>query len=188
MNRSLRSAYDVDGRRKYLNRSEGKKFLELAIQLPKAKALFCLTIYYTGCRITEALNLEGRNLDSAMKAALIRSLKKRDKKHIRRIPIPEFLAQELMAIAPSGKDQRLWRFSRTTGWRIIKGVMKNANISGLHATTKGLRHGFGVRGVLGHIPINLIQNWLGHADVATTIIYLDVQDEEERELMERMWR
>jgi len=182
-----RSAYDREGRRKYLSRAEGQKFLERVVQLPKLDALFCLTIYYTGCRISEALNLRKRDLDKEMKAVLIRSLKKRGRRDIRRIPIPEFLAIELLNFTNPQSDERIWNFSRTTAWRIIKSLMKAAEISGVHATAKGLRHGFGVRGVLGLVPLSLIQNWMGHADSSTTAIYLAVQDDEERALIERTW-
>jgi integrase/recombinase XerD len=184
---SVRSAYDREGRRKYLSRAEGHKFLEQVVQLPKPDALFCLVLYYTGCRISEALGLCWSDFDSEMNVVLIRSLKKRGRKEIRRIPVPEFLVRELMNAALAEGGQQIWPFSRTKGWRIIKSAMKGAGISGIHATTKGLRHGFGVRGALGQIPVSLIQGWMGHADSATTAIYLAVQDEEERALIEKTW-
>jgi len=118
---------------------------------------------------------------------LIRSLKKRGRKDVRRIPVPEFLATELRTFATAGENEVFWAFSRTKGWRIIKSVMIAAGISGIHATTKGLRHGFGVRGALEQIPVSLIQTWMGHADSTTTAIYLAVKDEEERALIERTW-
>jgi len=185
---SARGAYDAEGRRKYLSRTEGQKFLKQAALLPKQDALFCLTIYYTGCRISEALGLRSQDIDLEMNAIRIRSLKKRERKEIRRIPVPKFLANELMSLAATGRGELIWSFSRTTGWRLIKRVMKAAGISGIHATTKGLRHGFGVRGAMVQIPVSLIQNWMGHSDPSTTAIYLAVRDEEERELIEKTWR
>lgn len=187
MKRRAESAYDVEGRRKYLSRTEGGKFVQHATGLPKSQALFCLTLYYTGCRISEALALRCHDIESEMNVILIRSLKKREKREIRRIPVPEFLVKELTGIANPEDNSLLWPFSRTTGWRIIKDVMKAAKISGIHATTKGLRHGFGVRGVMMQIPTSLIQNWMGHADPSTTAIYLAVKDEEERTLIEKTW-
>ena len=65
--------------------------------------------------------------------------------------------------------------------------MNEAGISGIHATPKGLRHGFGVRAAMAGIPVTKIQKWMGHADIANTAIYLDVKDEEDRELMSRTW-
>jgi integrase/recombinase XerD len=184
---SARSAYDREGRRKYLTRAEGQRFLEQVVRLSRPHALFGLTLYYTGCRITEALSLRPENLDSDTNVIRIQSLKKRRRKEVRRIPLPEFLVTELRNAGASDESQRFWPFSRTTGWRIIKRVMGDAGISGIHATTKGLRHGFGVRGALEQIPVSLIQNWMGHADSTTTAIYLDVQDEEERALIEKTW-
>ena len=65
--------------------------------------------------------------------------------------------------------------------------MAVAEISGLHASPKGLRHGFGVQAVRSGVPLNLLQRWLGHADIATTAIYADVMGAEEREIAARMW-
>lgn len=45
----------------------------------------------------------------------------------------------------TGKTALLWPFSRVMGWKHVKAVIQAANIGGLHATPKGLRHGFGVR-------------------------------------------
>jgi site-specific recombinase XerD len=68
-----------------------------------------------------------------------------------------------------------------------KTVMEEAVIRSLPATPKGLRHGFGVHGVMSGIPLNLIQRWLGHADIATTAIYTNVLGPEERSIAARMW-
>jgi len=184
---SARSAYDREGRRKYLTPTEGRRFLDQVVNQPKPEALFCLVLYYTGCRISEALSLRSNNLDAETNVVRIQSLKKRGRKEIRRVPVPEFLATALRNFVMAGEGQPFWLFSRTTGWRIIKRVMLAARISGIHATTKGLRHGFGVRGALEQIPVSLIQIWMGHADSTTTAIYLAVQDDEERALIEKTW-
>lgn len=187
MRSGTKSPYDAGGRRKYLSRAEGRKFVQCTTTIAKAQAFFCLTIYYTGCRISEALALRRSDIDQEMKVILIRSLKKRGRTEIRRIPAPEFLIVGLLSIAPANPSKPLWQFSRTTAWRLIKRVMKAAQISGIHATTKGLRHGFGVRGALMQVPASIIQGWMGHADPSTTAIYLAVKDEEERALIEKTW-
>jgi integrase len=186
--RTEMSAYDGEGRRKYLSREEGKRFMSQAALMPLHKALFCLTIYYTGCRISEAVNLTKMDLEKDQKLIRIHTLKKRTKQEIRRLPIPEFLIDGLVKLASESASERIWDFHRTTGWRTVKAVMAAAEISGIQATTKGLRHGFGVRGALESIPVSVIRDWMGHADSETTAIYLDVKDDEERELMGRMWK
>ena len=37
------------------------------------------------------------------------------------------------------------------------------------------------------MPLNLLQRWLGHADIATTAIYADAMGPEERAIAARMW-
>lgn len=188
MTQGTYSAYDNEGRRKYLTRAEGKAFRQSARKLPQAEALFCLTVYYTGMRISEALALTVEDVDSSTGTVRVRSLKKRAKREYRRLPVPDKLLSGLRLLSGTQPEQPLWAFSRTTAWRIIKRVMDDAGIAGIHATTKGLRHAFGVRGALAQIPLSLLQLWFGHSQSATTAIYLDVRDDEERQLMKRTWK
>ena len=188
MSRENYSAYDHEGRRKYLTHTEGRRFLKCARRMGRAEALFCMTIYYTGMRISEALALTVQDVDHATGAVRIRSLKKREQREFRRIPVPNSLLSGLRQLAGDKPEEALWQFSRTTGWRIIKHVMSEAEIKGIHATPKGLRHGFGVRGAIAKIPLNLLQLWFGHSQSATTAIYLEVKDDEERTLIQRTWK
>ena len=188
MSRENYSAYDHEGRRKYLTHEEGKRFLKCARRQPRPEALFCMTLFYTGIRISEALALTARDIDHATGTIRIRSLKKRKRREFRRIPVPNSLLLGLRQLAHTNAEAPLWPFSRTKGWRIIKHVMSAAEITGIHATAKGLRHAFGVRGAIAKIPLNLLQQWFGHSQSATTAIYLAVKDEEERALMQRTWK
>ena len=74
-----------------------------------------------------------------------------------------------------------------TGWRAVHKVMTAAGLTGPHASPKGLRHGFGVRAVSEGISLNLVQKWLGHAQLTTTAIYADAPGEEEQSIAARMW-
>lgn len=180
-------AYDCEGRRKYLNKAEGLRFLASVKKLHDEERAFCQLIYYTGCRISEALALTKLDFDPDTAVIIFTTLKRRNRKHRRRIPIPEDLCKSIRSIASKSKEDQLWKISRTTAWRIIKRVMKEAQIEGIHATPKGLRHGFGVRAALNQIPLTQISIWMGHSDISTTSIYLDVRDEEERELIMKTW-
>ena len=57
--------------------------------------------------------------------------------------------------------------------------MARAGVRGPQASPKGLRHGFGVAAVTAGVPLNLVQKWLGHAQLSTTAIYADAVGEEE---------
>ncbi|HRD76437.1 MAG TPA: tyrosine-type recombinase/integrase, partial [Hyphomicrobiaceae bacterium] len=52
---------------------------------------------------------------------------------------------------------------------------------------KGLRHAFGLHAIRCGVPLNLVQRWLGHASITTTVIYLQALGPEEREFAARMW-
>ena len=179
------SAFDGNGRRKYLNAAENERFLAATSKVGAEMEAFSLFLYYTGCRISEALALRFDDIQLEEGIVAIRTLKRRRKKVVRRIPIPALLLEKLKVVDAS--EDRIWTCSRTTAWRWIRRVMALANVAGAQASPKGLRHGFGVRAVLNDVPLNKIKTWMGHAKLSNTEIYLDVQDEEERTLMTRTW-
>jgi integrase/recombinase XerD len=74
-----------------------------------------------------------------------------------------------------------------TGWRAVHAVMAAADLDGPQTSPKGLRHGFGVAAVSAGIPLNLVQKWLGHAQLTTTAIYADAVGAEEKDIARRMW-
>lgn len=85
------------------------------------------------------------------------------------------------------QDAPLWSYSRTTTWWQVAAVLDAAGIAGPQASPKDLRHGFGVQAVSAGIPLNLVQKWLGHAQLSTTAIYADAVGAEEQAIMARMW-
>ncbi len=181
--------FDRQGRRKYLNTHERRAYLQAIQNEPDAPCrAFCLTLFYTGCRISEALNLTSERIDLTGKAIVFETLKRRKRGCFRAVPVPEALTDLLRELV-SGKtaDAKVWGFSRTTGWRLIKTKMKQARVNGTMACPKGLRHGHGIACVSGKVPLTMIQKWLGHARMETTAIYLDVSGDEERELAKRLW-
>jgi integrase/recombinase XerD len=38
------------------------------------------------------------------------------------------------------------------------------------------------------VPLNMVQKWLGHAQLTTTAIYADAIGAEEQSIMHRMWQ
>ncbi len=187
------SLYSPEGRRKYLNGEERRRFIAAAMRAPPEVRTFCLTLAYSGCRISEALNLTAYDVEVADGLIAVRSLKKRGKLAVRQIPAPPSLLADLAEvhrladIYPSEPARRLWTWRRTRAWQLVKAVMAAASVYHLPASPKGLRHGFGVHAVLSGVPLTMIQKWLGHANIATTAIYLDVLGPEERAIAERMW-
>ena len=73
-----------------------------------------------------------------------------------------------------GQEQLLLSMSRATAWRMVKRVMDRAGIKGKQATSKGLRHGFGIAMLSGEkaLPISILRDLMGHSDSKITEIYL----------------
>jgi integrase/recombinase XerD len=187
------SLYTAAGRRKYLNADERSRFLAASIQCARAdQRTLCLTLAYTGCRISEALGLTASCIEREGGFISIRTLKKRRGiVVIREVPVPVELLDAIAAahgIENMDPDARLWKLCRSRAWQLVKEVMKAARIApGIHATPKGLRHGFGLHALRSGVPINLVKRWLGHARLETTEIYLQAVGTEEREIAARMW-
>lgn len=144
---------------------------------------------FSGCRISEALSLTSESVDFITGHVVIRCLKKRGDIIFRAVPLPPHYLKMLQSFCRSGDHEQglLWPWSRMTGYRHVRKVMCDAGICGSYASPKGLRHAFGVRAIQTGIPLNLVQRWLGHADIKTTTIYTNVMGPEEREIAARMW-
>jgi integrase/recombinase XerD len=181
--------FNFDGQRKYLTRTETDNFLREAHKENPQTYAFCWILATTGCRISEALSLSARHIDFEAKHIIIESLKKRRKNVFRAVPLPLKQLERLKHWIVDGTlgNERLWTWSRMTAYRRVIEVMRKARIFGPWATPKGLRHGFGIRAVQSGIPLNLVQRWLGHADMKTTAIYASAMGPEEREIAARMW-
>ncbi len=188
--------YDSHGSRKYLTPSERQDFMRASEATLQQVSTFCGTLAYTGCRISEALALTADRVDLQDGVVIIESLKKRRKGVYRAVPVPTAFLDTLDRVhnltaarqsEDGGKSIHLWPWSRVTGWRYVCAVMDAAGISGLHASPKGLRHGFGIKAVVSQVPLNLVQRWLGHAQLTTTAIYADAIGPEERQIAARMW-
>lgn len=70
--------FDRRGNRKYLNGAERQAFQLAAFkELDATRRAFALTLYNTGCRISEGLNLTAGRVDLANKAIVFETLKRR---------------------------------------------------------------------------------------------------------------
>jgi len=181
--------YDFLGRRKYLTPDERSRFLKASEGAAPRVQTFCSALAHSGCRISEALALTAARVDRTGGALVIESLKKRRKGIYRAVPVPRSLLDLLTRVHDLDVlgQQRLWTWSRTTAWRRVREIMEAAEIRGVYATPKGVRHGFGIKAVTSEVPLNMAQKWLGHSRIATTAIYTDAIGAEEQRIAEKMW-
>lgn len=187
------------GERKYLNREERQAFKMSALYMEPSVQTFCLMIYYTGCRLGEALEVTPNRLDYDGQRVLLRTLKqnrsnseKSERYRLVELPLSFLAKMESNFKARSRKgtktgDKRIWSFTGRTGQNYIKKVMDAAEISGKKATSRGLRHSMGVMLALDKVPINVIQDILGHKFPESTQIYMQVLGEDRRRLIANVW-
>jgi integrase/recombinase XerD len=185
------SLFDGGGQRKYLTSAERAAFIAAALRADPSTSSFCLTLALTGARISEVLALTADRLDQSEGTIILETLKRRRKGLFRAVPVPRELLSYLAAIHDFPRHalrQRLWKFSRPTAWRRVRGVMVAAGVGPSQSKPKALRHAFAVEAVQQRIALSLIKKWLGHAKIETTALYAEPVGEEERALARLMWQ
>lgn len=182
--------FDLNGQRKYLTQNEAKNLLAAASKADQPTRLFCRLLYYTGCRISEALQITPRRLDAETGRIIFRTLKRR-RAIYRAVPVPHIFLRELASYARKeklGLDDRLFPWCRQTGWRRIRALAEAVGIEGPQATPKGFRHQYGCHGIGCGLSESLVGRMLGHANPKSTHVYTFAVGAEERALAARMWR
>lgn len=186
--------FDPAGNRKYLTTAERRAFIAAAQGLEPKAMTFCLTLAYTGARISEVLALTPERIDKASGVIVIETLKRRRSCVFRAVPVPVMLTARLDAVHnlsrayeknPGG---RLWPWSRTTAWAQVKRVLLDAGIHASRAMPKSLRHGFAAGYLEEDVPLNIVQKWMGHARLTTTALYGNLIGREERRLAQKTWK
>jgi integrase len=180
------SVRDAAGRRKYISTAERARFLFAADGFGARERALCHVLAYTGCRVSEALELTVERIDADAGVLVFRTLKRR-KLHYRAVPVPMALIANLLDL-PAQADGRIFVMHRATAYRHVKRAMMLAQVRGPMTCPRGLRHGFGIRCAAEKVPPNLIQRLLGHSSITTTAIYLDAVGDEEREFVARTWK
>ena len=180
------SIFNAAGQRKYLNRSEMRALLRVAATSDTETHSFVRFIAETGCRISEALAMRLDRVDLDNGIVVIESLKKRRTGIFRTVPISPELCALIGAQGTTTSQTRIWNWSRMTAWRKLRQIFDACGLDGVHATPRGLRHGFATAAVTSGVPLPIIQRWMGHADIRTTTIYMAVQGPEERAFADQM--
>ena len=183
---------DQEGKRLYLTAGERMAFLKVAARMPGEIRSFCETLHYTGCRITEALNLTADRIDLDNETITFETLKKRRRGVFRSVPVPPDLMNTLELVHHIRRQQKpsrkMWLWSRSTAWRHVKQVMKEARIAaGPQTSPKGLRHGYGVNAISCGVPLNMLSKWMGHSAIEITSIYTNAVGNEQKQISAKMW-
>jgi len=159
-----------------LNKSELKKLFR-APQLLKHRIILALA-YSAGLRSSEVINLKLGDIDYERKTIHIRQSKyKKD----RILPLSDYLAQGIKKYIAvehpyiwlfNGKDQDGKYSSTGLSW-VMREALKKTKIQ-KQVNFHSLRHSYATHLLEEGINILIIKQLLGHATIATTMIYLHV--------------
>jgi len=164
--------------RGHLSKAEFDK-LESAIEHPLVKKVV-ITLFYSGMRITECLNMTIGDVDLNKGTIKVREAKN---KAFREIPLHQRLKElleEHLSDAdlqdPLVRKKRLFATSKSGKIsavyvnQIIRGAKEAANLPD-KVTAHTLRHSFATRLIKKNCNLVYVQKLLGHADLRTTSIY-----------------
>jgi integrase len=189
---------------RYLSEQELEALLRAAPETETGRTdrALWLTASMTGCRQGELLALRWRDIDwTAQRVRVRQNLVRgafgtpKTKRASRSVPLADRVAGELdrhfQRSRYQGDDDLVFCHPVTgdpldASWvrRRFKDALAAAGVRPVRF--HDLRHTFGTRMAAAGVPMRTLQEWLGHRDFATTMIYADYQPgEREAELVER---
>ena len=134
-------------------------------------------LYGTGARIHEALSVSARDLrDRQDGMGQVTLFGKRKKTRAVLLPIGLWAIVRRAVPAPSLPDTMLFRWSVRRAQEIVKEMGVAAGIP--KATPHWLRHAHGSHAAMLRVPLHVIRDTLGHADLATTSHYVHAMPDE----------
>ena len=151
-------------------------------------------LYATGMRASEVADLTLGQLN--LEVGYLRCVGKGNKERI--IPVGrgagQALERYLRVLRPALARQRSGgfvflsrtgrRLDRTSIWRLVRKHAQNSGVAD-NLSPHGLRHSFATHLLAGGADLRIVQELLGHADVATTQVYLHVDNRHLKEVHQR---
>ena len=133
--------------------------------------------YASGMRISEVTNLQPGDIDFKAKRIHIKNAKG-GKDRI--VPLPKGFPEAYLSLIPLKCDDRALQIA-------FKQHIKKAGITKEGLVFHSLRHSFAVRCMEKGMPLNAIQVFLGHENIATTSIYTRINPDTALKSYEDMW-
>jgi len=169
---------------KYFNKKEITRILSFCDN--ERDRIMIDMLWRTGSRITELLNILITDIDFVYGTVSIHTLKRKGHPS-RSIPLHrDFLVTLQAFIEESHITGRLFSITRQMAHLIVKTVCNRAGIDRDRSHPHTFRHSFAVFSIVSRVPIMVVKKWLGHADIASTLIYTQIFDSDTRSFYEEM--
>jgi integrase/recombinase XerD len=156
-----------------LSRDEERRLIEAAYRLTGTRGLLIKTLFQTGARVSEFVAIEVKDFFFDEQMILIRKAKGGKRRYV---PILPELAQELRTHLRDRTQGYLFETNRHAAFsprRIQQLVKETADLAGItkRVTPHTLRHSVATTLLEHGMPLEQIQQFLGHAHLDTTQIY-----------------
>lgn len=154
---------------------------------PQSRA-FLTTVYSCGLRLQEALDLKVADIDSERMVIRVHGKGSRQ----RDVPLPESTYKILRAYWKTHRNKVLLfpalgrkqdqgpaagkPMGRSTVQGAMRRILKELPKIKKHATLHTLRHSYATHLIEAGVNLRIVQQYLGHASLETTMIYLHVTD------------
>ena len=141
----------------------------------------------TGGRIDEVLQLSPSNINLSTNTVRILTLKQKNEKY-RIIPMhPDLRDIYMQYLLENGikQDSDILLFPMKR--QVVDLYLKKLQTTlGFRVHAHKFRHTFAVKAVMDGVPLNVLQQWLGHSSVLTTSIYTQITGMDTSEFMNRI--
>jgi integrase/recombinase XerD len=156
-----------------LSRDEERRLIETAYRLTGTRGLLIKTLFQTGARVSEFVAMEVGDFFFDEQMILIRKAKGGKRRYV---PLLPELAQELRTHLRDRTQGYLFETNRHAAFsprRIQQLVKETADLAGItkRVTPHTLRHSIATTLLEHGMPLEQIQQFLGHAQLDTTQIY-----------------
>ena len=156
--------------------------------------LLAKVLFRTGARISEALMLKPIDINLATNTVRLRTLKQgrdrtgKKKEKYRTIPLhPDLRDAYMQYLLEFNINQKsedlLFPMKRQPVDQYFKGMEPEI---GIKIYAHKFRHTFAVKAIMDNVPLNVVQQWLGHASIFTTSVYTQITGLDTSQFMERV--
>ena len=125
----------------------------------------------TGARVSEALLVRRRHVD-ALGSVEIPTLKRKKKRVVRTVPISVEYAELLLSRCPD-REEPIFTISRQRVWSAMRRAAVRVGVDRARSHPHALRHAFAIANAEKGVPVPVLRKWLGHASLASTLVYVD---------------
>ncbi len=178
---------------KYLTKDEVHRVLDVIPNDKVRDHLIINLLWHSGVRVSELISIKYQDIDFYLHTLNVQTLKQKkgkEKKVYRSIPLQGDALNELdrylgnfKRIGDTG-NECLFDITRKEVWYLTHRYCRKAGIDPKRSHPHVFRHSFAINAILQGVSPGTLAGWLGHASLASTMVYSKVLAKDTRQIME----